>query len=152
MVGLTKYGFKVSAYNYIESALNAKGIHFVSDKSLTDNTKTDSSILSWVSVNVGAFDVDSSPAEGTVNAYILTRQDPEGLNNDKVFDELLGIFSDPTASDGNKRIPFKELNGGVMVETGVMWLARILVSDSFFLQDETKVCPAQLVFSWVVSL
>lgn len=152
MIGMGKHGFKVSIYNYIENACVADSIHFVSDKTLTDQTKTDTFVTEWISVNLGAFDVNSSPAEGTVKMYILTRKDPEGLQNSKLLDKVLSYFSDPTASDGNKRIPFRESNGVAMVDTGVMWLARVDIADDFFLQDETKVCPTNLVFSWVCSL
>lgn len=149
MVALSKRGFKISISNFIDEQASAltPPLHVVYDKSLTDATVTDKSIQEWISVNFGVIDFEGT-CEGTVELFILTRQDPEALKSDAVFDKIMEFFSDPAMPDGNKRIPFYEVKDGALVRTSTMWLARITPMKEFTLLDETKVCPTQLVFSW----
>ena len=149
MVALSKRGFKISVSNFIDvqAAALSPALHVVYDKSLTDATVTATTIKEWISVNFGTLDFEGT-CEGTVEIFILTREDPEGLKSDEIFDAVNGFFSDPAMPDGNKRIPFYEVKNGALVQTSTMWLARITPMKEFSLSDETKVCPTQLVFAW----
>ncbi len=149
MVALSKRGFKISISNFIDAqaAVLTPALHVVYDKSLTDATVVDNSIKEWISVNFGALDFEGT-YEGSVEVFVLTREDPEGLRNDEIFDAVHGFFSDSAMPDGNKRIPFYEVISGSLVRTSTLWLARIIPMKEFMLSDETKVCPTQLVFSW----
>ena len=148
MVALSKHGFKISVSNFIDQMASVSPtMHVVYDKSLTDATNTDKSIKEWVSITFGAVDFEGI-CEGQVDAYILTREDPEGLKNAMLFDKLLNFFSDPAMPDGNKRIPFYEVINGALVQTSTLWLARVTPLKEFTLLDETKVCPTQLLFAW----
>jgi hypothetical protein len=152
MVALSKRGFKISISNFIDSKASViPALHVVYDKSLTDATNTDKSIKEWISVNFGTIDFEGT-CEGLVEIYILTREDPEFLNNDAVLDTVMNFFSDKAMPDGNKRIPFYEVIDGALVQTSTMWLARVTPLKEFTLLDETKVCPTQLWFSWTGSL
>jgi len=152
MVALSKRGFKISISNFIDNkASEVPALHVVYDKSLTDATNTDKSIKEWISVNFGTIDFEGT-CEGLVEIYILTREDPEFLNNDAVLDTVMNFFSDKAMPDGNKRIPFYEVIDGALVQTSTMWLARVTPLKEFTLLDETKVCPTQLWFSWTGSL
>lgn len=152
MVALSKQGFKISLSNFIDAqAAIGTPLHVVYDKSLTDATNVDNSVKEWIAVNFGSMDFEGIyEAEVTVN--VLTREDPEGLASDAVFDRVLGFFSDPAMPDGNKRISFYEVKNGVLVQTSTMWLARAIPMREFTLMDETKVCPTQLYLSWNGSL
>lgn len=149
MVALSKRGFKISVSNFIDAKAAALSppLHVVYDKSLTDATVTDNSIKEWISVNFGTIDFDGT-CEGYVEIFILTREDPEGLKSDIIFDKLMEFFSDPVMPDGNKRIPFNEVINEALVQTSTMWLARITPGKEFTLLDETKVCPTHLTFAW----
>jgi len=152
MVALSKRGFKISISNFIDNkASEVPALHVVYDKSLTDATNTDKSIKEWISVNFGTIDFEGM-CEGLVEVYVLTREDPEFLNNDIVLDRVMNFFSDKAMPDGNKRIPFYEVIDDALVQTSTMWLARVTPLKEFTLLDETKVCPTQLWFSWNGSL
>jgi hypothetical protein len=153
MVALSKRGFKISVSNFIDAkaASLSPALHVVYDKSLTDATITDKSIKEWISVNFGPIDFEGT-CEGTVEVFILTREDSEGLASDALFDTIMNFFSDPDMPDGNKRIPFYEVKDGALVQTSTMWLARITPMKEFTLLDETKVCPTVLTFAWSGSL
>lgn len=152
MVALSKRGFKISVSNFIDAKASVlPAIHVVYDKSLTDATNTDNSIKEWISITFGNIDFEGT-CEAVVDAYILTREDPEGLKNDILLDRFMNFFSDPAMPDGNKRIPFYEVISDALVQTSTMWLARVTPLKEFTLLDETKVCPTQLWFSWNGSL
>lgn len=152
MVALSKSGFKISLSKFIDSVASVDPkMHVVYDKSLTDATNVDKSIKAWVSVVFGIVDFEGL-CEGQIDAYMLTREDPEGIDNSFLLDKFMKFFSDPAMLDGNKRIPFYEVIDGSLVQTSTMWLARVAPLREFTLLDETKVCPTQFWFNWNGSL
>ena len=132
---MTSYnGLKISMNNFIDQ--NLSSYIRVFDENFAD-PETFESGAKWITPVYGDCDPDSVVKEVEFFLYCFSKGDIEGLELSKMIDSVCGIFSDPAQNDGNKRIPFNVVNGGVLLQVSTIIASDIKIEGTFRLGDST---------------
>ena len=133
---------------FVDSIYTTEGIALTFDKALSTPRVQGIEVEKWVAVIFGEMDVDHV-AEHIINCYCCTRKDAEGFKLAQLRDKVMGYLTDPTSSDGMRRIPLYKSNVFPWVQIGGLVVYNMQESGQLYASDETKykVLPFRLLWA-----
>jgi hypothetical protein len=107
-----------------------------------------SAVQQWYNIEFGEFG-RSELNEYLFDAYMLSRQDPEGVKLAEITDVMMDLLVDSTKTDGMKRIPLYDISLTPWSQIASMvvqdiWDAPILDT----VEDETKIKILSVRLRW----
>lgn len=104
----------------------------------------------WINVSFGEMGRNDL-ADFSIDLYVCTRQDSEGVLLSEKTDLVFSLLLDSTKTDGMKRVPFYDVSTDPWTELTAMVVQYIYDSPVFDItipEDETKVKMLTVLFRW----
>lgn len=127
--------------------------HITFDRTLSypdTRERGEDAVTWWVNVVFGEMGRDAL-ADFSIDLYVCTRQDAEGVLLSEKSDLIFSLLTDSSKTDGMKRIPFYDVSSDPWTELTAMVVQYIYDSPVFDItlpEDETKVKMLTVLFRW----